>query len=161
MGLSYHNGFLQITTDALTNTEIEKPFWALLDSPKWKSVDIDMKEALDLRDNKGRDPAWYAARALETALKIMSGDIGCTTGKERSAFNFIDNILSARSGRFISTWEGDILKAFFTHVRNPLGHGPGDSPMPELSDEQTDWAIEFSMSWIRNLIRRSTRKGGD
>jgi hypothetical protein len=43
---------------------------------------------------------------------------------------------------------------FVTKVRNPLGHGPGNELMPALNPQQTDWAIETSMSWIKSLIRR-------
>ena len=35
-----------------------------------------------------------------------------------------------------------------------VGHGPGDEPMPELSPQQTDWAIEFCMSWTKSLIKQ-------
>jgi AbiJ N-terminal domain 4 len=62
--LNYHNGFIQVVTDDLIQIEVETPFWSLLSTPQWKNVDIDMKEALDLRDSDGRDPAFYAARAL-------------------------------------------------------------------------------------------------
>ena len=46
-----------------------------------------------------------------------------------------------------------MLKDFFTHVRNPLGHGPGNETMRALSPEQTDWAIEICMCWIKSFIR--------
>ena len=151
---NYHNGFLQIASDELTNTNIEKPFWKVTADPDWKNVDMDMKEALDLRDSGGRDPALYAAKALESAIKIISGKKRWTYGKENGAHAFIDNLSSAKSGAFIDAWEAASLKGFFTSVRNPHGHGPGASPMPGLSLAQTNWAIEFCMSWTNSLIAR-------
>jgi hypothetical protein len=41
--LNYHNGFIQIASDELVETQTEKPFWALVADPVWKNVDIDMK----------------------------------------------------------------------------------------------------------------------
>lgn len=151
--LNYHNGFIQISSDDLVQTEVETPFWRLVADPTWQNVDLDMKEALDLRDSDGRDPAFYAARALESAIKIISDRKGWTRGKERGAQNYIDN-LASKANALITQWEGESLKAFFTHVRNPFGHGPGSDEMPSLSRPQTEWAIEFSMSWIKNLIKR-------
>lgn len=150
VGLHYHNGFLQIADDKLTVGQIEEPFWSIVADEKWKNVDLDMKEAVDARDTDGRDPAWFAARALESTIKIISKARGLTTGNERGGHNYIDNL---RRGDLITIWESDQLKSFFTNVRNPFGHGPGDQPMPELSPEQTDWAIEYCMSWIKKLVR--------
>lgn len=152
--LHYHNGFIQQTDDALSVDQIEEPFWSVVAGGRWANVDTDMKEALDQRDEGGRDPAWYAARALESAIKIISGAKGWTQGGEKGAHNFIDNLASKKAG-FIARWQADLLKMFFTEVRNPFGHGPGEAPMPELSPEQTSWAIETAMSWIKMLVRRS------
>jgi hypothetical protein len=152
--LNYHNGFLQISTDSLTQTEIEQAFWSVVSDPIWKNVDIDMKEALDRRDANDRDPVFYAARALESAIKIVSEKKGWTHGGEKGAHNYIDNLGSAKNGAFIGPWERDVLKAFFTEIRNPFGHGPGSAEMPQLSAEQTDWAIESCMSWIKSLVAR-------
>ena len=113
-----------------------------------------MKEAFDRRDGRDRDPALYAAKALESTIKIISDDKGWTHGGEKGAHSYIDNLGSEKNGRFVTPWERDALKAFFTFVRNPLGHGPGNEPMPELSAQQTDWAIETCMSWIKTLIGR-------
>ncbi|MEP9380576.1 hypothetical protein ABLE91_28050 [Aquabacter sp. CN5-332] len=151
--LNYHNGFIQIVTDDLIQNEVETPLWSLLATPQWKNVDIDMKEALDLRDSDGRDPAFYAARALESTIKIISDTRGWTHGKEKGAHNYIEN-LGSKTNTFIAPWESDLIKDFFTHVRNPFGHGAGSSTMPSLTRPQTEWAIEFSMIWIKNLIRR-------
>jgi hypothetical protein len=149
--LNYHNGFIQIAADQLTNTQIEGPFWAIATDAKWKNVDHDMKEAIDLRDSGGRDPAFYAAKSLESAIKIISDEKSLTTGKEKGAHNYIDNL---RRGNVIDDWEVEFLKAFFTKLRNPFSHGAGSAKMPGLSKEQTDWALEHCMSWVKGLIRR-------
>jgi hypothetical protein len=149
--LHYHNGFIQISEDQTVAQEIETPFWKLVADPKWHNVDHDMKEAVDLRDTGGRDPAFYAARSLESSIKIISDEKQLTTNKEKGAHNYIDNLMGAK---LIEVWEMEALKHFFTKVRNPFGHGPGAAPMPSLTDHQTNWAIENSMIWIRSLIRR-------
>jgi hypothetical protein len=46
------------------------------------------------------------------------------------------------------------MKAFFSAVRNPFGHGAGSEEMPKLSRQQTDWAIESCMSWVKTLVKR-------
>jgi len=148
--LNYHNGFIQISHDALVTNEIETPFWNLVSGPKWSNVDTDMKEAFDRRDSGARDPAFYAVRALESTIKIVSDERKWTHGKERGAHNYIDNL---SSNGFLSDWESTALKHLFTSVRNPLGHGPGSAQMPALSDRQTDWAIDTSLSWIKRLVR--------
>lgn len=154
LDLNYHNGFIQRSTDPLVEAEIETPFWGLVSSPLWVNVDTDMKEAIDKRDSNDRDPAFYAARALESTIKIISDQKGWTHAGEKGAHAYINNLSSQKNGRFISLWEAESLKGFFTHVRNPLGHGSGSAPMPALTPEQTNWAIEFCMIWIKNLILR-------
>ncbi len=149
--LHYHNGFIQISEDQTVAREIETPFWKLVAEPKWHNVDHDMKEAIDLRDTGGRDPAFYAARSLESTIKIISGEKQLNTGKEKGVHNDIDNLMGAK---LIEVWEMEALKHFFTKVRNPFGHGPGAAPMPSLTEQQTNWAIENSMIWIKSLIRR-------
>lgn len=151
--LHYHNGFIQLSTDMLSRQQIEEPFWGLVADAKWQNVDTDMKQALDLRDTGGRDPAFYAARALESTIKIISDEKGVTTGKEKGAHNYIENLASKKVA-FIADWEASALKDYFTKVRNPFGHGPGNAPMPALSAQQTDWAIEACMVWIKSLVRR-------
>ena len=116
--LSY--GFIQVSSDSLVGEQVEIPFWALVADAKWKNVDTDMKEALHRRDTDARDPAFYAARALESVLKILSDEKKRTHGKERGAHSFIDN-LSSRKSRFIDGWEADALKGFFSEVRNLSG----------------------------------------
>jgi hypothetical protein len=73
----------------------------------------------------------------------------------KGAHNYIDNLVAERDGiRFIDKFEMDILKPYFSQVRNQFGHGPAASPIPNFRVEQTDWAIEFAMTWIRTLVRR-------
>lgn len=152
--LNYHNGFIQVAADERVEHQVERPFWAAVGDPIWRNVDIDMKEALDRRDGNEKDPAFYAARALESTIKIISDQKGWTYGGERGAHSYIDNLGSAKNGAFLKNWETELLKAFFTKVRNPLGHGPGSSPMPELTVQETNWVIETCMSWIKSLIQR-------
>lgn len=152
--LNYHNGFIQVAEDALVEKQIETPFWSLVRDPKWQNVDTDMKEAIDRRDGGDRDPAFYAARALESAIKIISNEKGWTHGGEKGAHSYIDNLASSKNGAFITKWEQEALKDIFTHVRNPLGHGSGGEKMPELSQQQTSWAIETCMAWVKSLVLR-------
>ncbi len=152
--LSYHNGFFQLATDVVIDATVAQPFWDLLSSPLWNNVDIDMKEALDQRDANGKDPAFFAAKALESAIKIVSDSKQWTKGTEGGASNYIDNLVSKANGAYLAVWEGEMLKDYFRKVRNSLGHGPGSDPMPSLSLAQTDWAIEAAMSWIRTIVRR-------
>jgi len=152
--LTYHNGFIQLALDETIEKNIAKPFWALIADPLWQNVDIDMKEALDRRDSNHKDPALFAAKALESAIKIVSDMKSWTRGTEKGAAQYIDNLISKTNGSYLDVWEGKILKDYFRKVRNTVGHGPGMEPMPELTLEQTDWAIETAMSWIRTLVRR-------
>jgi hypothetical protein len=152
--LTYHNGFIQFATDQLIEENIAKPFWDLVADPLWKNVDIDMKEALDRRDSNDKDPAIFAAKALESAIKIVSNTKGWTRGTENGAAQYVDNLISKSNGSYLAGWEGEMLKDYFRKVRNSVGHGPGSEPMPELMLPQTDWAIEAAMSWVRTLIRR-------
>lgn len=151
--LNYHNGFFQIEADQLVSNEIEQPFWSLVSEPIWQNVDMDMKEAVDQRDNGGKDPAIFAAKALESTIKIISDELGATHGKENGAHNFIDN-LSKKAVVFVKDWEKELLKSYFSKVRNQLGHGPGSEPMLQLTTDQTSWAIESAMSWIKLLVLR-------
>lgn len=152
--LTYHNGFIQFAMDQQIESQIAKPFWDLVADPLWKNVDIDMKEALDRRDSNDKDPAIFAAKALESAIKIVSDTKRWTRSTENGAAHYVDNLVSKANGGYLTTWEGDMLKDYFKKVRNSLGHGPGSEPMPELSLPQTDWAIETAMSWVRTLVRR-------
>ncbi len=115
---------------------------------------MDMKEAIHRRDTDSRDAAFYALKALESAIKVISDDRGWTKGSERGAANYVDNLVSSENGRFIDIWEADLLKKLFRDLRNPYGHGPGSSPQPSLTDQQERWVIENSIIWIKSLLSR-------
>lgn len=150
----YHNGYIQNQHDQLSTQQIHTPFWKLLKDIKWKNVDADIKEAIDRRDTNGKDPSLYAARALESTIKIISNEKGWTIGNEKGVANFIDNLVSKKNGKFIDAWESDFLKKYFSEARNPFAHGPGSQNPPQFNHEQVTWAIENSMSWIKSLITR-------
>jgi len=150
----YHNGYIQKQHDKLSTQQIHTPFWELLKDIKWKNVDMDIKEAIDRRDTNGKDSSLYAARALESTIKIISDEKGWTIGNEKGVANFIDNLVSKKNGKFIDTWESDFLKKYFSETRNPFAHGSGSQNPPQFNHEQITWAIENSMSWIKSLITR-------
>ena len=154
MPLHYHNGYIQITTDSLTQTQIEQPFWEVVKAEKWANVSIDLATAIDLRDSGRRDPAFYAGKALESTIKIISGEKGWTTGQEKGASDFLNHLESKNNSSFIAQWERKVLQAFFSNVRNDYGHGPGSDPMPTMTDPQIDQTIEFCMAWIKSLVKR-------
>lgn len=152
--LTYHNGFIQFSDDAFINEQVKQPFWQAIADPKWENVETDILEAIDRRDNRRPEAALSAAKALESAIKIIAHDRNATTGKERGAVNFIEALAVDRGGNLIATWEANVLKNFFAEVRNKLGHGAGPIEATVLSKEQDDWAIETCMSWIKSLISR-------
>jgi hypothetical protein len=152
--LHYHNGLFQRASDDLTESQVHEPFWSVVKDPKWINVEVDIKEAIDHRDHNGRDVALYALKALESTIKIISDEKGWSSGTERGAANYIDNLVSSANGRFIDVWESEQLKALFRGLRNPHGHGPGSAPQPDLSDHQEQWAIECTMIWIKSLVNR-------
>lgn len=153
--LTYHNGYIQLVEDELTDKEIEEPFWNLVSGKKWQNVDYEMKEALDRRDAGKEDAVTYALKALESTLKIISDDNGWTTGRENGASNYIHNLVSSKNGRFIDVWESEAMKHLFTTLRNPRSHGSGSGDRPETHEQQRAWAIESCMSWIKSLVKRS------
>ncbi|MBU0726659.1 MAG: hypothetical protein KJ904_00330 [Alphaproteobacteria bacterium] len=151
----YHGGVFQPAQDDLSEVELDTPFWSLVAAPVWKNVDDEMKDAFDARANNRDDAVFNASKALESTIKIISEKKGWSRGNEKGAANYVDNLVSAANGRFVETWEGEMLKAFFRDVRNPMGHGSGSGNRPNLNAHQTDWAIDFCIGWIKNLVRRS------
>ncbi len=151
---TYHNGYIQLVEDELTQKEVEQPFWELVSETKWKNVDFEMKEAIDRRDAGKEDAITYALQALESTIKIISEENGWTTGREKGASNYIDNLVSENNGRFVEVWEADAMKHLFTALRNPRSHGAGSAQRPETHNQQRAWAIESCMSWIKSLIKR-------
>lgn len=154
MPLHYHNGYLQITQDEQLQEQIEEPFWLLVKDAQWKNVSIDMAEAIDRRDTRGRDPAFYAAKALESTIKIICELKAWTTGNEKGVSDFLNHLESKVNGAFIEGWERQSMQRFYSDVRNDLGHGPGSKDMPNLTAQQIDQTIEFCMSWVKSLIKR-------
>ena len=154
MPLHYHNGFLQITKDEQIQEQVEQPFWLLVKEPRWKNVSIDMVEAIDRRDTGDRDPSFYAAMALESAIKIICELKKWTTGNEKGVSDFLNHLENKANGSFIAGWERQSMQRFYSDVRNDLGHGPGSKDMPNFTPPQIDQTIEFCMSWIKSLIKR-------
>lgn len=150
----YHNGIIQRIDDNLTSTEIETPFWALVAAPKWKNVDSDMKEAIDRRDGDKGDAAFFALKALESSIKIVSDDLNRTRGTEKGAADYIDNLVAANPQRFIEVWESNSLKSLFRDLRNPQGHGAGSAAPLVLTPHQSTFVIEAAMAWVKSLVRR-------
>ncbi|MBB5447100.1 hypothetical protein HDG38_005737 [Paraburkholderia sp. WSM4177] len=154
MPLHYHNGYLQITQDERLQEQVEQPFWLLVKDAQWKNVSIDMAEAIDRRDTGGRDPSFYAAKALESTIKIICELKKWTAGNEKGVSDFLNHLESKANGAFIEGWERQSMQRFYSDVRNDLGHGPGSKDMPDLAPQQIDQTIEFCMSWVKSLIKR-------
>ena len=152
--LIFRNGRFEPTDGPVVEQNVHDPFWDLVADPKWDKVRTDMRTALSLRDSGGPNPALYAARALESTVKIIGNEKGWLSGREYGAARVIDTLVSARNGRFIATWEANILKRFFSNVRNPDAHGAGSAPQPQLTPVQTNWAIEICMISVKSLLRR-------
>lgn len=151
LGLHYHSGILQIADDVITTRTIREPFWEITKDDKWSNVDREMKEAVDHKDRDEVDAHFHAMKSLESALKVVSEERGLTTGNERGAANYIDNLLR---GGLIKAWEGDILKILFKEIRNPAGHGSGSQQPTVIPSYEVDLIIESAMSLIKSLIRR-------
>lgn len=150
--LTYRNlNFVPVDDERLMD-EVAVPFWRVVEGRAWVNVRRDMEDAFRQRDTGGPNAALLAARALESAIKIISTERGWTRGNERGAAAYIDNLASG--GRYIDQWEANVIKRFFAEVRNPEAHGAGSGPQPKLSDLQTAWALEFCMISIKSLIRR-------
>lgn len=152
--VEYHSGIIQRVDDQRTSEQIEQPFWALVSDPRYSNIETDIKEAIDRRDAGKPDAAFYAMKALESAIRILSAELGRSRSTERGAADFIDNLVAAKPTRFIEVWESEALKSLFRELRNPLGHGSGSAAPLALSPHHSTWAIEASMSWIKSLVRR-------
>ncbi|AHL36949.1 hypothetical protein CD58_29160 [Pseudomonas brassicacearum] len=100
----------------------------------------------------GRDPSFYAARALESKSKIICDLKKWTTGNEKGVSDFLNHPENKVNGAFIESWERLSMRRFYSDVRNDLGHGPGS--MPNFTPQQIDQTIEFYMSWIKSSIKR-------
>ena len=105
MPLHYHSGFIQITQDEQLQQQVEQPFWLLVRDAQWKNVSIDMAEAIDRRDTAGRDPSFYAAKALDRWLEVRSPDVKAGEKQRTAMFlNRFGRRLTTRSiGRMLET----------------------------------------------------------
>lgn len=155
--LVFHNGFLHVADDALSTEHTATPFWEVVAAKRWRVVDAEMKAAVEHLDRTDQDAGIHGLRALESAIKILSDDNGWSTGKERGAANYIDNLAGKRSGAFIARWEADALRALYRDIRNPRAHGGGSAPPDQLSAAQLKWVVETAMSWIKSLVTREDR----
>ena len=151
---TYNNGYIQLVGDPLAEEKIEKPFWRLTSDNKWKNVDYEMKEAFDRRDAGKEDSVSYALQALESTIKVISDEKGWTSGNEKGASNYIDNLVSSKNGCFIDLWEAEAIRHLFTTLRNPRSHGVGSGSRPSTHEQQRVWIIESCMIWIKSLIKR-------
>lgn len=152
--LSYHNGYFQQSTDPTIEKEVEEPFWKLVAESKYENVEKDMLEALDTYDSNGRDPAFYAAKALESMIKIVCKEKLLATGTEKLTAHYINHLNAKDDGPIIINDERTELEALLK-IRNNLGaHGPGDEQMPELNDQQALRFIHSAMIWIYTLSKR-------
>lgn len=152
--LHYHGGVIQFADNDLTQARIAEPFWRLIADPKWANVEHDMKEAVDRADNNVADAPFYALKALESTIKIISDEKGWTTGREAGAINYVERMGGKQAGHFIAQWEVDALKVILGSGRLGYAHGAGSGAPPNLSHDQTQWVIESCMSWIKSLVRR-------
>jgi hypothetical protein len=96
LGFYYQNKMMRTYDDKLTQQNILEPYWEILTNPKWQLVDNDIREAFERFNNNKEDASFYAMRGLESVIKIISNDLNLTTGKEKGASNFIDNLSSKK-----------------------------------------------------------------
>ena len=120
-----------------------------------------MRQALDLRDSGVLNPALYAARALEGAVKIASRERGWLPGRERGAAQAIDTLVSRKNGGMVAPWEGEMLKRFFADVRTPDAHGAGSEPQPKLdASRHRSLLIAYGPEWRCTNVGQVTLVSG-
>jgi len=153
---SYNNGKIQKSTDSLSQKQIHHPFWDIFSDPKWQYMDTCMKNAIHLRDTGGIDPAFYAAKALESVIKTISNEKGWTTGNEKGAGDFLNHFNSKNNGSITNNNEKESLLTIF-RTRNVFAHGiaADDTSFEQLSYEQAACFIENCMSWCKTLKNRT------
>lgn len=149
----YHNGYFQKSSDPILESNIATPFWNIISDPKYKNVETDILEALDRYESGGRDSALYAAKALESMMKIICDERGFTTGNEKGAANYLSHLNSSKNNTLIINYEKEELLSLF-RIRNAQGHGPGSEPMPKLTNQQTLRYIHSIMVWISSIAKR-------
>ena len=152
--LVYHNGYFQKSTDELIEEKISKPFWDLVSDPIYKNVEEDMLEALDRYDTNGVDPAFYAARALESMIKIVCGNKNLSNGNEKGAANYINRLNSKNNGSILNNHEKEELLSMFRIRNSHGGHGAGAGEKMVLTSQQARRFIDSCMVWIYSLSKR-------
>jgi hypothetical protein len=152
--LSYHNGHFQNSADPAIEQTIATPLWNLISNPKYKNVETDILEAIDRYDSGDRDPAFYAAKALESMIKIICDEKGYTTGNEKGAADYLSHLNSTKNGTIIINDEKEELLSMFRIRNTHGGHGAGSKPMPTLTNAQALRYIHSAMVWISNLAKR-------
>ena len=152
--LAYHNGHFQKSADPAIELTIAVPSWSLMSDPKYKNVETDMLEALDRYDSGDRDPAFYAAKALESMIKIICEEKGYTIGNEKGAADYLSHLNSSKNGTIIINDEKEELLSMFRIRNTHGGHGAGSKPMPTLTNTQALRYIHSAMVWISNLAKR-------
>lgn len=154
ISLTYHNGYFQKSTDSVIEQHIEAPFWDLISNSKYKNVELDMLQSIDIYDSGGRDSAFYAAKALESLIKIICDEKGFTTGDEKGAASYLSHLNSKENGAMIINDEKEELLSLFRIRNTHGGHGPGNSEMLSLTNVQTLRYINSVMVWICSLSKR-------
>lgn len=152
--LVLRDGLFESAVGQVIEERVHDLFWALLADEVWKNVRDDMNHALSANSTGGKDSAFYAGRALESAVKIACEMTGRSTGREKGAAAFVDSLVRKDNLRFIDPWEADVLKNFFSNIRNPTAHGPGSKERLSLSSSQEEWIVEFCMIWVKSLVAR-------
>lgn len=152
--LVYHNGYFQKSTDDLIEKKISEPFWNLISDPIYKNVEEDMLEALHRYDTSGVDPAFYAAKSLESMIKIVCANKGLCSGREKGAADYINHLNSKKNGSILNNHEKEELLSMFRIRNSHGGHGAGAEDKMVLTSQQARRFIDSCMVWIFSLSRR-------
>lgn len=153
LDFSYHNGFFQKSDNPAIEEKIMSTFWELVSKQKYKNIETDMLKAYDLYDSNDRDAPLYAAKALESMLKIVCLEKNFTSNSNKPAGFYLDMLNKKENGPVILNEEKEELVSMF-RIRNSHGHGPGENPMPSLTAQQTIRYINASAVWVVNLSKR-------
>lgn len=153
LGFYYRNKVISPYNDRLSNQSIYEPYWEIMKDEKYHAIDKDIRLAFQRFNSNENDAAFYAMKALESCIKIISDKLNVSTGQERGANNYLDN-LYCKKVNYIDEWEYESLKLLFKKIRNPLGHGPGNEEVITLSYYQTKCIIDLTLVWIKSLITR-------
>ena len=148
--LTYHNGFFHKDTAPLIEDRLIAPLWQLLSDVKYKNVETELLDAFNLYEKRGRDPALYAAKALESMIKITCKEQQISKGTETTANHYV---ITLYNHRIIIDHEKEELTSMF-RIRNSHAHGSGDEIIPQLTMEQELRFLHSCMIWIYTLSKR-------